>query len=48
MNERLTADERRALLAGDSTDAPPGDTAEDLDVLAAVLADPATWAEPRP
>ena len=50
MNEPLTAEERRALLAGDGdgADAPPHGTAEDLDVLAAVLADPATWAEPRP
>jgi hypothetical protein len=48
MNERLTADERRALLAGDGADPLTPDDAEGLDVLAAVLADPSTWAEPRP
>src|SRR6185295_12184290 len=48
MNERLSDDERRALLAGDRVDASAPDEDAELGVLASVLADPAVWAEPSP
>ena len=46
MNERLTDTERRAMLAGDPTGAQASD--DELELLAGLLADPSTWAEPDP
>ena len=46
MSDRLTDEERRALLAGDGADALEPDEAAELGFLADVLADPSMWAEP--
>lgn len=46
MSERLTDAERRALLAGDDPEVDAGADEAELGILAAVLAEPATWAEP--
>ena len=47
MNDRLTNEEREALFAdGDARALEPGAAAE-LALLAGVLGDPSTWAEPR-
>jgi anti-sigma-K factor RskA len=48
MTERLTNKDREALLAGDRADALTPDEAAELPLLAALLADRATWAEPSP
>ncbi len=48
MAEPRNQDEREAMIAGDRADAlTPGEAAE-LGLLAALLADPSTWAEPDP
>ena len=46
MNEVPTNEEREALLAGDRADALRPDEAAELPLLAELLADPSTWAEP--
>jgi hypothetical protein len=47
MNDHLSKDEREALLA-DAHDGPlTADEADELSMFADLLADPATWAEPR-
>jgi hypothetical protein len=46
MNDHPTDEERRALIAGDRTNPSPDD-AHDLAMLADLLADPSTWAEPK-
>jgi hypothetical protein len=46
MNDRLSNEEREALIAGDRAGALDADEAGDLAFLAALLADPSTWAEP--
>jgi hypothetical protein len=46
MTDRLTDAERRALIAGDDADALGSDQLAELDLLADLLADPSTWAEP--
>ncbi len=46
MSERLTNEEREALIAGVRIDALSPDEADDLALFADLLADPSTWAEP--
>ena len=46
MTERLTNLDRKALIVGDRADDLSPDEAADLPLLAALLADRATWAEP--
>jgi hypothetical protein len=46
MTQRMTNDEREALIAGGRVRALEGDEAAELPLLAALLADPMTWAEP--
>jgi hypothetical protein len=46
MDERLTNEEREALIAEDRADALTPEQAAELPVLAGLLADPSTWAEP--
>src|SRR3954447_8685027 len=46
MSERPTNDEREALIAGDRAGALDPDEAADVGLLAELLADPSTWAEP--
>jgi Anti-sigma-K factor rskA len=48
MSERPTKEEREALVAGDRAGALEADEAADLALLADLLADPSTWAEPDP
>ena len=48
MTERPTNEEREALIAGDALDALAADEAAALALLADLLADPSTWAEPGP
>jgi anti-sigma-K factor RskA len=48
MTQRLTNKDREALLAGDRADELTPDEAAELPLLAALLADRATWAEPSP
>jgi hypothetical protein len=48
MTERISDDERRALLAGDRAGRLDPDEVAEIDVLVDLLADPSTWAEPRP
>ena len=47
MTDRMTDEEREMLIAGDRADALAPDEAADLSLLATLLADPSTWAEPR-
>ena len=46
MTERMTNHERETLIAGDRVSALEPDEAAELPLLAALLADPTTWAEP--
>jgi anti-sigma-K factor RskA len=46
MNDRLSKQEREALLAGDRADALEAEDAAGLSLVADVLADGSTWAEP--
>ena len=46
MNERMTNKEREALITGEWADTLEPDQAADVPFLAALLADPATWADP--
>jgi hypothetical protein len=46
MNDRPSNEEREALLAGDRAGALTPDEAAELPLLADLLADPSTWAEP--
>jgi anti-sigma-K factor RskA len=46
MTERLTDEERQRLIAGDRASSLPPEEAADLSLLADLLADPSTWAEP--
>ena len=46
MTERLTNEEREALIAGDRAGVARPDEADDLALMADLLADPSTWAEP--
>ena len=48
MAQRSTRKEREALIAGDHTTPLSPDQAAELPLLADLLADPSTWAEPRP
>jgi len=48
MSERNTRKEREALIAGDEPASLSGAEAADVPFLADLLADPSTWAEPRP
>jgi hypothetical protein len=48
MTDRPTNEEREALIAGDALDALDADEAADLALLADLLADPSTWADPGP
>jgi hypothetical protein len=48
MTERLPREEREALIAGQRDGALGPDEAAELALLAELLADPATWAEPSP
>jgi hypothetical protein len=48
MSERPTKEEREALVAGDRAGALEPDEAAELALLAQLLADPSTWAEPDP
>ncbi len=48
MTDRPTNDEREALIAGDRAGALGPEEAADLALLAELLADPSTWAEPDP
>ena len=47
MNGRPTNEEREALIAGDRAGSLEPDEAADLALLAGLLGDPSTWAEPR-
>jgi len=47
MNERPAHTDRELLIAGDLIDCLHADELEDLSLLAELLADPATWAQPR-
>jgi anti-sigma-K factor RskA len=46
MNERLSDEERAALIAEHANEPRTPDAAEDLSILTDLLADPSTWAEP--
>jgi hypothetical protein len=46
MTDRPTNEEREALIAGDRAGAPEPNEAAELTLLADLLADPSTWAEP--
>ena len=48
MTDRPTNEEREALIAGDRAGALEPDEAAELTLLADLLADPSTWAEPDP
>jgi len=48
MTERPSHEEREALIVGDRADALAADEAAELGLLADLLADPSTWAEPDP
>jgi len=48
MSERSTRKQREALIAGDQATPLSPDQAAELPLLADLLADPLTWAEPRP
>lgn len=48
MSERNTRKEREALIAGDDAASLREDQAAEVSLLADLLADPSTWAEPRP
>jgi anti-sigma-K factor RskA len=48
MTERPTNEEREAMIAGDRADALEPDEAAEVALLAELLADPSTWAEPSP
>ncbi len=46
MTDGLTNEEREALIAGDRAGSLRPDEADDLELMADLLADPSTWAEP--
>lgn len=46
MSDRLSNEEREAMIAGDRAGALDADEAAEVAFLAALLADPSTWAEP--
>jgi anti-sigma-K factor RskA len=46
VNERLSEEERAALIAEHANEPIGSDAAEDLSILTDLLADPSTWAEP--
>lgn len=48
MAERMSREEREALIVGDAAASLRADQAAEVTVLADLLADPSTWAEPRP
>jgi hypothetical protein len=47
MNDRLTNEQREALIAGDCAGSLAPGQAADVALLAALLGDPSTWAEPN-
>ena len=47
MNDRLTNEQREALIAGDCAGLLAPDEAADVALLAVLLGDPSTWAEPN-
>src|SRR5829696_4097534 len=48
MSERITREEREALITGDQAAPLGAHEAAEVPFLADLLADPSTWAEPRP
>jgi hypothetical protein len=48
MSERNTREEREAMIAGEDAASLRADQAAEVPFLADLLADPSTWAEPRP